>query len=485
MLSDDVALLSRDYGVECDGDYGAITQGTIYWLSLLLLLLVGFGVPAFMLAAFAASRKRPTPAGGKAAGEGGEGGEAAASGMAAPAERILEAGGKNACLFEDFKPEFAFFDAVDCLRKLSLALLGALWRGTDMQVYLVALTSFIFLMMYVALQPFYLTKSNQLKMAAEAQFFIVVLSSVVLHSKVEGGGWDVLTRTEFGWCMTVGTTCITPLVLVLVNHRHARKLLRQVGDDFKDADVDEFLDKVVSDGQLGKFSFKSVRNDELEKKAARMQREIERLQYTLYEEFGYQEQVDDFVHEGLEVQDMIQTTLNMKASFDMPAPEPPGYDPDLPDEYQPAPAAAQQQQQNPVAADAATAAASVEESAAAAAGGGAAAKRKPVPLAAVRSPKAAAAAAAAKKKKKGAPAASESESSSESSSSESSESESDSGDEGGGAAKKGKGGKGGKTSNGQAAAPATWKPGFSDADDDFVYDGGGSGGMTKTEDDME
>ena len=96
-------------------------------------------------------------------------------------------------------------------------------------------------------------------------------------------------------------------------------------------------------GELGKFSFKNVRNDQLERDLQKAQREIERLQYTLYEEFGYQEQVDDFVHEGESMQNMIQSTLNMdlgdNGGFEVGAQEP-GYDPDLPDEYQPAAAAA-------------------------------------------------------------------------------------------------------------------------------------------------
>ena len=107
-----------------------------------------------MFMTVATSRKKPTPP---------PGGEQKA---VAPPER---GGGPYGGITEDYKPEFAFFEAVDCVRKLTLALLGAVWRGTDMQVYIVALTSFIFAMLYVALQPYYLTKSNHLKLAAEAQ----------------------------------------------------------------------------------------------------------------------------------------------------------------------------------------------------------------------------------------------------------------------------------------------------------------------------
>eukprot|EP01052_Picozoa_sp_SAG31_P014269 SAG31_NODE_879_length_11292_cov_49.116680_8_plen_1795_part_00 len=195
-LSSQVSLLSRDYGVDCHGEY----YGLIFVVSVVLLALVGLGVPAYMIVVVAAVRKQRQKDG------------------PAPADRIIKEGDPYDCLIEDFKPQFIFFEAMDCFRKLSLALLGAAWRGTDLQVYLVALTSFVFLMLYVSTQPFYLTKSNYIKAAAEAQFFMVVLSSVVLHSKGTEN-WDMMTRSEFGWFMAIGTTIITPLALIAANRR--------------------------------------------------------------------------------------------------------------------------------------------------------------------------------------------------------------------------------------------------------------------------
>eukprot|EP01050_Picozoa_sp_SAG11_P010606 SAG11_NODE_1072_length_5974_cov_1.634553_4_plen_328_part_00 len=155
-ISERLTVLSRDYDVECTDEYYSYAL----IVCVVVLVIVGLGVPAATfyavytvdktsarLARIAKVRNAPAKKSGVDSEPKGGG-----------PINVTEI--NYSCLTDDFKAEHRYFETIDLLRKALLVGLGVVWRGTDIQVFIVTLSCFGFMTCYVYVQPYFLAKSN-------------------------------------------------------------------------------------------------------------------------------------------------------------------------------------------------------------------------------------------------------------------------------------------------------------------------------------
>ena len=87
-----------------------------------------------------------------------------------------------ACFGQDFRPGYRMFEAVEYLRKaVLLGVVGSTAIGSVQQIYGAAAVSLASLVAYAGLQPYSLPKCNVIRVAAEMQLLLTLVTSLVLR----------------------------------------------------------------------------------------------------------------------------------------------------------------------------------------------------------------------------------------------------------------------------------------------------------------